>query len=617
MHRHTLPGLLLILLLATLLRFTALGDQELRGDEAFSWNYVANTAGPAEIVARIITEGDPQPPLHYLLLQTWTRLFGDSEWALRSQSALLSLLLIPLTYTLTRQLGLSPTAALLAAALTALHPFQIWLAQDARSMYQLALIGLLVATTHLPTVATVRRSWLVYVLAATLAMYSHYYALFGLLAHGLYILFAPLTWPQRARWVAAGLTVFAVVLPWAVVILPVYAGGQLADPTVIPPLAYLADTLSAAALGVTVSTAAGWIGALVLIPLAAFGAATLRRQPPVTALALGWVLIALLGIYAVTLTRATFNLFYFIMTAPALYLLVAAALADLWQHHRRLALTALTVIALAFGLSLSNLYLNPDYSKSRGLRELAATLADHAHPGDLILANFPDPATVYYLRDLDLPYVLLPTSPTQPAANLHAALDSLTADHPRLWHIPIRAPQWDADGRVETYLATRTVTAAEWTFNKVRLRLFAADPTALPAFIPAEATFTDGLTLVGGYFTVNGQPITTPPRPGDWLRVTLLWRTPTPPSTDLTVFVHLLGDDGRLRASHDSPPANTATATLTPGQTLLDIHEFQLPTDSNPATTLTLRVGLYIPATLTRLTLPTGDDAVSLWASPP
>ena len=180
--------MVLIITTAFALRIYQLGSQELRGDEAFSWNYVVNEAGPMAILERIVREGDPQPPLHYWALQMWTRVFGDSETMLRLPSVLFSIIVVALVYKF-GVVSVSRSTGIGAAILTAVHPFQIWLAQDARNMYQMAIMFVLIATLNVPGVLRGRwSSWWIYIISGSLAMYSHYYALFGLLAHGIYIL---------------------------------------------------------------------------------------------------------------------------------------------------------------------------------------------------------------------------------------------------------------------------------------------------------------------------------------------------------------------------------------------------------------------------------------------
>ena len=62
-------------------------------------------------------------------------------------------MLVPLTYHFARKFwDNDSTVAIIAASIMAIHPQQIWLAQDVRNMYQLALAPLLVATIVLPKI---------------------------------------------------------------------------------------------------------------------------------------------------------------------------------------------------------------------------------------------------------------------------------------------------------------------------------------------------------------------------------------------------------------------------------------------------------------------------------
>src|SRR6266498_48084 len=78
-------GLTVVCTLAAVPRFYRLGDQSFWFDEAYSVVQARKPLG--DLLAA--TAADTQPPLYYLLLGLWGGLFGDSEPALRSLSALL------------------------------------------------------------------------------------------------------------------------------------------------------------------------------------------------------------------------------------------------------------------------------------------------------------------------------------------------------------------------------------------------------------------------------------------------------------------------------------------------------------------------------------------------
>lgn len=615
-ERDVLPVLLGVILLAFALRMFQIDAQELRGDEAFSWSYVTGEPDPIALVARIVREGDPQPPMHYWLLQIWMRVFGDGEFALRSLSGFLSLLLVPLIFKLAHRVDEDDWLALSAAGIAAVNPYQIWLAQDVRSMYLLALIGLVVATRQLPGVLCPgRRSWALYVLSASFALYSHYYAIFGLLAHGLYVALKRPARPGWLRWLGAGGAIALVVLPWWITMLPIYSAGQLADPAIYPVADFLLETLGDAGLGPAVPDPVALAGMLISTVAVLAGAMWLwPRRRPWAGLLLGWPLITLVGIYLVTRTRATYNTFYFSVAFPALYILFAAALAMLWQRPRRVALVALCGLALiGCAASLYNYHFDPHWSKSRGLRDLAALLATDSRPGDVIVANLPDPATVYYLRRLTLPYDMLPAEPDFDPVEVDGAVGALASRYDRIWHIPMRVAQWDADGFVESRLADRYFAAADYRFGKTRLRLFVPRPEDLPYYRSLNVEFAQGIRLVGAYVTVNGNPNYPHPKGGDWLRVSLIWTTTTAIPADYTVFVHALSSEGGIAGQHDSIPRNSAAPTRAwqPGAIVLDVHEFQLPPES--AVLDRIVVGMYDPTTGRRLSLLEGGDSVLVW----
>ena len=83
---------LTITTLGAALRFFQLDGQSLWLDEAISWRF-ASAESFSALLAEVRT--DVHPPLYFALLRGWIGFFGDSEWALRSLSALLGTSAIP------------------------------------------------------------------------------------------------------------------------------------------------------------------------------------------------------------------------------------------------------------------------------------------------------------------------------------------------------------------------------------------------------------------------------------------------------------------------------------------------------------------------------------------
>ncbi|MBU1747206.1 MAG: glycosyltransferase family 39 protein, partial [Chloroflexi bacterium] len=97
------------------------------------------------------------------------------------------------------------------------------------------------------------------------------------------------------------------------------------------------------------------------------------------------------------------------------------------------------------------------------------------------------------------------------------------------------------------------------------------------------------------------------------LQIALYWRCLAPVEKDYTVFNHLLDGDGAWVASQDDPPANGfyPTSWWQPGDVIVDQHTLVVPADTPPGA-YQLAVGLYDPATMQRLPVTGGGDAVVL-----
>jgi hypothetical protein len=90
----------------------------------------------------------------------------------------------------------------------------------------------------------------------------------------------------------------------------------------------------------------------------------------------------------------------------------------------------------------------------------------------------------------------------------------------------------------------------------------------------------------------------------DPVLLTLYWRAESPLDQSYTVFIHALDEDGELMAEFDALPFDGLypTRAWLPGQIVADSHTLALPKTAH-----TLVVGLYDPASLTRL--PVSDGA--------
>lgn len=142
--RHVRSLVALLMLAGLALRLFHVGMDAYWRNELFSIYWTQHS------YRFLLTTGmftETNPPLHFVLLKLWTGLFGTGAVAARMLSVVASVACIPLTYRLGKRLG-SASAGLLAAALVAASPVQIYFADEARGyallpmLVSLALLGL-------------------------------------------------------------------------------------------------------------------------------------------------------------------------------------------------------------------------------------------------------------------------------------------------------------------------------------------------------------------------------------------------------------------------------------------------------------------------------------------
>jgi mannosyltransferase len=186
-------ALALLIALAAAMRFVTLGDQSFHHDEVITVTRVIS--GNFDHMLHAVKRSESNPPLYYALAWGWAKPFGSDEVGVRSLSALLGTLTVPLAYAIGAELS-NRRAGLIAAALVAVNPMLIWYSQEARSY---ALLFLCCAASLLFFARALRtrkgRDLALWALASALALCSHYFAVFAIGIEALWLLIA-----LRSRW---------------------------------------------------------------------------------------------------------------------------------------------------------------------------------------------------------------------------------------------------------------------------------------------------------------------------------------------------------------------------------------------------------------------------------
>jgi mannosyltransferase len=193
----TLPAwwpLAALLVLAAALRFSTLGLQSFWYDEAFTPVHVLHASLGATLHGVVHTENTP--PLWYVLIWAWSRVFGTGAIALRLPSAAFGVATVAVAWAIGRELTGRRATAIAAAAFVAVNPLFVWYSQEARAY------GLFVLTSALAMLCFLRarqeptpRRLAAFAAAASLALLSHYFAAFLLAPMIVILLF-----PRRLPW---------------------------------------------------------------------------------------------------------------------------------------------------------------------------------------------------------------------------------------------------------------------------------------------------------------------------------------------------------------------------------------------------------------------------------
>ena len=160
---------------------------------------------------------DVHPPLYFLLARLWVNWFGDSVKAIRSFSALISLLTIPCIYWLCRELFKVRSVGLVASTLVCVSPFYVLLAREAR-MYSLWTVTILLSSAALIRAMRYQSwsDWGLYTITLALGFYTHWFSALVAAGHGIYV-FGMENWRWSKTFKAfllSCLAVLVILFPW-------------------------------------------------------------------------------------------------------------------------------------------------------------------------------------------------------------------------------------------------------------------------------------------------------------------------------------------------------------------------------------------------------------------
>lgn len=561
-------------------------------DEA--WSAVVVQQPTPQAALAMITE-DFHPPLYFLAAHVWQGVAGDSVFALRYFSMLMTLLGAAVLACVGRRL-FDANTALLAAGLYLLHDLVQTLGAEVRPYALAMLLTVLVVWCyerflHRPT------PWrgLLLAMCGAALLWTLYWGGFVLLTLAIHAALWRPKW--LLRWVGINLLMGVLYLPWlpqVVAMLTRTPDGLnhtlAASPDGYQILAY--QLLGVPELFWAILALAGMFSVRHEVAGRAGGAGRGWALSP-AAMLIGLVIILTLAISVlINVWYPSLSYRALSLLVPLLMLLVAHALANFRRYER----LVMSLIVLALSLSLTASQPPP---RVTAFPALAAYLFHHRAAAELVVSDMqwesyqlayelnrlPGQAVPYYLTEFVLRQ--------QAAADLSsfpARFAEATDPYSGVWVIGL--PNFSTAYRGSSANVHALLVADGYT----RTAAF----TWPDAFLPVNIARYDRLTAVdeprvfaNGMMLMQSQARLVETDEDGRLAVSLWWRAVAPITESHTVSVFLLDAAGRLAAQHDSPPLTgfQPTDRWLPGETYYDAHSIE--TGTLPAGQYRLGVKVY------------------------
>jgi mannosyltransferase len=615
------PELLAILgltLIGLLVRCWMIGSKGLWYDEAAT--ALMARAAPLDIIWFHWNAAFEHPPAWVLLMHYWSKIFAQSEAALRIPAAMAGAATVPLIWLTARTAWpRAPLTRLVAAALVAFSPALILYAQEARMYSLVALLGVVSVYLAMRLLARPGLGVLLgFVLTNWVMLGLHYYSALLIGVEGLYLLVVA---GRERRSLAK------VMLALAVSLAPLALWAAFAPA--------FRDTLGVVSR-TAVRSAVGWVAALtgvwrdlsfgsvrwqpalarvgyLLLPLLFVGIYRALRPVSIqgeTALGPGrinwgilFVLIVIIPVLASLAFLGGIATRYVLWVSPFVYVLVALGIGYLWRLRRWPGLAGMLIAAVVAVVGIQYYFAN--YQKSE-YREMAEFLNARAAAEDAVILEAPRQhlLTKYYLPSAEalypMPPIQLPdfwpaTAPAVVPEEVDHQLVAILEQHPKAWLILAGEDEVDPGEFVERYLRAVSYPQDCQRWLDVRLCAFLAPQhIPSPASVPLQVAFEGGMELRG--VTIGSSAS----GPGiRHLYASPQWHAGEKPGVDYAVTLRLLNGDGAVVSQDDGMPIGPLLPATTwnagddkPGHMVLDIPDSVSPGEYD------LVIGLYDPASL-------------------
>jgi len=352
-----------------------------------------------------------RPPIFVFLAHFWIKIFGTSESAARSLSALAGIGALAAMYAVARHL-FGTKVGLISTFLMAISEFQIYNAQNFRYYSLFVFLTLLSFLFFIRALAFKRmKDFAAYVLISILMFYTHTYGVFVLTAQVLYLLLRWSTFPERRKkWIVSQFLILIGICPGLFLALQKTTAGTgagmnwIPDPPlwlplrdllyyVFPSFYYFHPSWNFICLNALAGIAFFLMGAFIFTVLkgkAQWGPSRRSsstdiqspssRKDEIILVAL-WLLCPVVIPYAVSKVVGNFYFFrYTICSSPAFYLLLGLGIASLEKAVPKVISLVTLLILIVPGL---HYFYATDFNEP--WRKIAAYVEKNASENDVVI----------------------------------------------------------------------------------------------------------------------------------------------------------------------------------------------------------------------------------------